>query len=70
MQDVNYLSSAIKNKIAETEETSLTSQSGNHILSKLHIVVHMKKFTEVMKALSDPNRVRTIKMLQHRSICV
>ncbi len=30
----------------------------------------MKKFTEVMKALSDPNRVSIIKMLQHRSMCV
>ncbi len=30
----------------------------------------MKKFMEVMKALSDPNRVRIVKMLQHRSMCV
>ena len=30
----------------------------------------MKKFTEVMRALSDPNRVRIMKMLQHRSMCV
>ena len=30
----------------------------------------MKKFTDVMKALSDPNRVKIIKMLQHRSMCV
>ena len=30
----------------------------------------MKKFTEVMKALSDPNRVKIVKMLQHRSMCV
>ena len=30
----------------------------------------MKKFTEVMKALSDPNRVKIMKMLQHRSMCV
>ena len=30
----------------------------------------MKKFTQVMKALSDPNRVRIMKMLQHRSMCV
>ena len=30
----------------------------------------MKKFIEVMKALSDPNRVRIVKMLQHRSMCV
>lgn len=30
----------------------------------------MKKFTDVMKALSDPNRVKILKMLQHRSMCV
>jgi len=30
----------------------------------------MKKFTEVMKALSDPNRVKILKILQHRSMCV
>ncbi len=30
----------------------------------------MKQFIEVMKALSDPNRVRIVKMLQHRSLCV
>ena len=30
----------------------------------------MKKFTGVMKALSDPNRVKIVKMLQHRVMCV
>ncbi|MBN1848679.1 MAG: winged helix-turn-helix transcriptional regulator [Deltaproteobacteria bacterium] len=30
----------------------------------------MKNFTKVMKALSDPNRVKIIKMLQHKSMCV
>ena len=30
----------------------------------------MKKFIRVMKALSDPNRVKMIKMLQTRSLCV
>ncbi len=30
----------------------------------------MEKITDVMKALSDPNRVKIIKMLQHRSMCV
>ncbi len=30
----------------------------------------MKDFTMVMKALSDPNRVKIIKMLQHKSLCV
>ena len=27
-------------------------------------------FIKVMKALSDPNRVRILKMLQHKSMCV
>ena len=30
----------------------------------------MKAFVKVMKALSDPNRVRIIKMLQHKVMCV
>ena len=30
----------------------------------------MKDFIKVMKALSDPNRVKIIKMLQHKSMCV
>jgi ArsR family transcriptional regulator len=30
----------------------------------------MKEFTKVMKALSDPNRVKIVKMLQHKSMCV
>ena len=30
----------------------------------------MKDFIKVMKALSDPNRVRIIKMLQHKLMCV
>lgn len=30
----------------------------------------MKAFIKTMKALSDPNRVKMIKMLQHRSMCV
>ncbi|MBN1102758.1 MAG: winged helix-turn-helix transcriptional regulator [Deltaproteobacteria bacterium] len=30
----------------------------------------MKQFTKVMKALSDPNRVKIIKMLQHKRMCV
>ena len=36
----------------------------------MHTGVAMKRFIEVMKALSDPNRVRIVKMLQHRSMCV
>ncbi|MBF0476418.1 MAG: winged helix-turn-helix transcriptional regulator, partial [Deltaproteobacteria bacterium] len=30
----------------------------------------MKPFLKVMKALSDPNRIKIIKMLQHRMMCV
>ena len=30
----------------------------------------MKDFIKVMKALSDPNRVRIVKMLQHKVMCV
>lgn len=30
----------------------------------------MKKFVKVMKALSDPNRIKIIKMLQQRVLCV
>ncbi len=30
----------------------------------------MKDFTKVMKALSDPNRVKVIKMLQLKGMCV
>lgn len=30
----------------------------------------MKEFVKIMKALSDPNRVKMIKMLQQRVLCV
>ncbi|MBN1103195.1 MAG: winged helix-turn-helix transcriptional regulator [Deltaproteobacteria bacterium] len=30
----------------------------------------MKEFTRVMKALSDRNRVKIVKMLQHKTMCV
>ena len=30
----------------------------------------MKAFIKVIKALSDPNRVKIIKMLQHKKMCV
>jgi ArsR family transcriptional regulator len=30
----------------------------------------MKEFIKVMKALSDPNRVRLLKLLQQRTMCV
>jgi ArsR family transcriptional regulator, arsenate/arsenite/antimonite-responsive transcriptional repressor len=30
----------------------------------------LKTFIKTMKALSDPNRVKIVKMLQHRPMCV
>jgi ArsR family transcriptional regulator, arsenate/arsenite/antimonite-responsive transcriptional repressor len=30
----------------------------------------MRDFIKVMKALSDPNRVKMVKLLQHRTLCV
>ena len=30
----------------------------------------MKNFIKVMKALSGPNRIKMVKMLQHRELCV
>ena len=30
----------------------------------------MKDFIKVMKALSDPNRIKIIKLLQHKTLCV
>ena len=30
----------------------------------------MKAFIKVMKALSDPNRIKIIKLLQHKRLCV
>ena len=30
----------------------------------------MDHFIRVMKALSDPNRVKILKMFQHKSMCV
>lgn len=30
----------------------------------------MREFIRVMKALSDPNRVKMVKMLQHKVMCV
>jgi ArsR family transcriptional regulator len=32
--------------------------------------IHMKQFIRVMKAMSDPNRVRIIKLLQRKELCV
>ena len=32
--------------------------------------VHMKQFLKVMKAASDPSRVKILKMLQKKVMCV
>jgi ArsR family transcriptional regulator len=32
--------------------------------------IFVNDFIKVMKALSDPNRVKTLKLLQHKSMCV
>jgi ArsR family transcriptional regulator len=32
--------------------------------------IAMKNFIKVMKALSDPNRVKILKLLQHKTMCV
>ena len=31
---------------------------------------HMKRFIRTMKALSDPNRVKMLKLLQEKNLCV
>jgi ArsR family transcriptional regulator, arsenate/arsenite/antimonite-responsive transcriptional repressor len=44
--------------------------SSLYILKKEYLGVMMKQFTKVMKALSDPNRVKIIKILQQKVMCV
>ena len=52
-------------------KNSLTKNS-----KKLYIAIYkysgarMKPFIKIMKALSDPNRVKIIKLLQHKEMCV
>lgn len=36
----------------------------------MEVELAMKEFIKVMKAVSDPNRIKILKMLQHRSLCV
>ena len=40
------------------------------VLFFLHIGGLMKAFIKVMKALSDPNRVKILKLLQQKTMCV
>jgi len=41
-----------------------------YITKKEYIRLSMKSFIKVMKALSDTNRVKIVKMLQHKTMCV
>jgi ArsR family transcriptional regulator len=45
-------------------------QSTYIIKSEYKRILNMKDFIKVMKALSDPNRVKIVKMLQHKTMCV
>jgi len=50
---------------------TLTAFRVNSIFDYDYILeVTLKEFIRVMKALSDPNRVKILKMLQHRVMCV
>lgn len=46
------------------------NSSGIIIFFFLHIRGIMKAFIKVMKALSDPNRVKILKLLQQKTMCV
>jgi ArsR family transcriptional regulator len=46
------------------------NSSGIIIFFFLHIGGLMKAFIKVMKALSDPNRVKILKLLQQKTMCV
>jgi ArsR family transcriptional regulator len=41
-----------------------------YITKKEYMRLSMKSFIKVMKALSDTNRVKIVKMLQHKTMCV
>lgn len=41
-----------------------------YIAQKEYRGLSMKSFIKVMKALSDQNRVKIVKMLQHKTMCV
>src|SRR5210317_1190579 len=48
----------------------LTSYDKDYIFHFSDMEACMKKFIKVMKALSDPNRVKIVKLLQHKVMCV
>ena len=54
------------------QQNSLDVEKTEHYIAKKEYVKvgYMKFFVKVMKALSDPNRVKIIKMLQHKPMCV
>lgn len=55
----------------KTPKTTLTTILLTNIFNYSYIWgVTLKEFIRVMKALSDPNRVKILKMLQHRVMCV
>jgi len=50
----------------------LTNHLNRHIATHKYRggVVTVKNLVKVMKALSEPNRLKILKMLQHRTLCV
>jgi len=55
----------------DTILSNLTSAGIHTIFIKIDIwKVQMNSFIKIMKALSDPNRLKIVKMLQHRALCV
>lgn len=57
--------------MANSGFVDLTSGRVNSIFINSYIwQVNMNRFIKIMKALSDPNRVKIVKMLQHRPLCV
>ncbi len=55
----------------QTRKISLTTSLTINIFIFSYILGDkLKEFIRVMKALSDPNRVKIVKMLQHRVMCV
>jgi ArsR family transcriptional regulator, arsenate/arsenite/antimonite-responsive transcriptional repressor len=52
------------------ENLSLTNFPHNYYIPKKRYGGSVKSFLKVMKALSDPSRVKIMKMLQRRVMCV
>jgi len=58
--------------VEEIDEKLLDTQKAKEYIFKTEYSKEylMKSFIKVMKALSDPSRVRIIKMLQRKTMCV